>query len=460
MLRLLAQKKGKRGGLLGLFSAICPPEADKLIRPSRTYVMRISDGLDVGGTERNETTGNEETVDSSPKSTGPTPSLMKHGNSKYTSTKTFAFPPHSRPIGVKMREGRSREYTGAMGEALEKDKVKLYRMVFQSARARNPQVIQERMKQMEGAYPPSMHLYNILLKSMIWLNDREGIRTILEKIKQAGLTFNLITFNLMIGYYRDQECAREAERLLWVMCKAGITPSLYTFTTLISAFSRTDLRKCQEYWEQARSLGPDVYAYNAIIGAYVQHSDLSMADQLVEELQAVGLIANFVTYKILLEGLTKARRLDDAMRLYERLLSHCGELRIGDYSELARCFWRARGRSEALRIYQDMERIFGHMDYYGVVNSLSVALLHGGDKEEAKRIFDRYIPSHAKKYEYALKRLIRMMEEEGAGEKPVLLQCMKEILVRIESDKGEGEGGREDGKVEGEGEAKLDTDTK
>lgn len=429
----------------------------KVICPSRTYVLRISEGLDVSGGERS--TIDRKNVPSI-NSIGLASSRMRYGNGKDDGTGTPALS-HTSHGDAKTREGRTREYTGAMGEALERDKVKLYRMVFQSPRTRSLQAIRERMERMEKAYPPSMHLFNILLKSMIWLNDREGIRAILEKIRQAGLAFNLITFNLMIGYYRDQECAREAERLLWVMYKAGIKPSVYTFTTLISAFSRSDLRKCQEYWEQARTLGPDIYAYNAIIGAYAQHGDLSMADRLVEELQAVGLIANFVTYKILLEGLTKAMRLEDAMRLYERLLSDCNELRMGDYSEVARCFWRAGGRSEALRIYKDMERIFGHMDYHGIINSLNVALLQR-DEGEAEKIFDRYIPSHAKKYEYALKRLIHMVEEDGTGERPALVQRMREVLDRIEPDKGNGEDGHGHGEGEGEGkdEFKIDAAAK
>ena len=317
------------------------------------------------------------------------------------------------------------EFTGAMGALLEREKSKLYAMVLRNPKERDIFSINQFLENLQKSFPPSMHLYNIILRAHILLNDKEGIRKVLSTIKDHGFTFNLITYNLMISYYRDRESPSEAEQLLLKMVELGIKPNQFTYTTLISAYAKTSIDKARQYFQMACKDKPDIFSYNAMIRSCIQHERYAEADELIVEMGKAGITPNYVTFKSLTEGLCSAGRIADAVKLYETTLAGKREIRIGDYSEICRWFWMARAKEQAIQVASDMETYIGHMDQYAVTRCLLQALSQD-DLTSMNRLLDKYVEPSLEKYSNIIKKLVLLAQDRHNVPEPV-----KERLLNL-----------------------------
>lgn len=304
------------------------------------------------------------------------------------------------------------------GDRIEKAKVRLYSMARQPYEIRNVQAIQEYIQELLAAFEPSMHLYNVLLNTRIMLNDVNGIHELMKLIQKHGLKFNVFTYNLLIAYYRNSACPEEAERLAEQMQACGLQPNRYTFTTLITAFGKKNISKSQSYFEKMKaSINPadlpDIYAYNAMIGAYMYHFDFKSADSLVQEMGIVGIAPNFVTYKILIEGLLKGKRRAEAWQIFEAALPELEKSRdisMADFSEICSAFWASGCSQEALKILCRMEKSFEKIHSRCVAPALFFSISIE-DSELFLRLLKRHVLPNAHDYRVVIPKLLAKSQE-------------------------------------------------
>lgn len=241
---------------------------------------------------------------------------------------------------------------------LEVLKKKLYWHIKVPGAPRDLPVIQALMSELVSTFPACMHVYNILLHSFILMNDAHGIRLVLKRIQDSGMSYNKFTYNLLMGYYRNSKAPLEAERLLDQMIQAGLQPDRYAYTTLITAFADHSPQKACYYFDQIKELAakdqnqaPDMYTYNAILGSLIRHSHFEAAEAILAEIRERGFNPDKITYKVLIESLLRQFKHSEAEQLLKTALQDPSiAFSPYDLSELFLFFWNQRAHASALEL--------------------------------------------------------------------------------------------------------------
>ena len=255
------------------------------------------------------------------------------------------------------------ELDSASIRRLEGLKRTLYSAARQRSYARDMELIGRCMREIL-AFPPSMHVYNIILKANIMLENVEGVKSILNMIKEERLSFNNITFNLLISYYRKAGRPLEAEFVAQEMIEKGIEPDRISLTTLVATFSNSDLPKAEKYFammDQSASPTnrPDIYAYNALIGGYMHHGIFSKSAALVAEMDKKGVIPNIITFKIFIECLLRHGKKSEARCMWETAEALFPSMPLEDVSEICYQFFNHEEAEQGLLILRSMQAKFG-----------------------------------------------------------------------------------------------------
>lgn len=280
---------------------------------------------------------------------------------------------------------------------LEEAKAKLYQQIRRPGAPPDRVAIERMLNQIQRDFPPCMHVLNIMLHARILLNDRENITNTLRMIKEARLELNSISYNLLIGYYRNMGCPEEAERLLGNMIAAGLCPTRVTYTTLVSAFAPRNMLKARKYFDimQASSRPkdrPDIFAYNSMLQGHMRGGELEEADRLFEKMRVSGIQPNGITYKILIEGLLKDGRAEPAWELYKAAQASPEPIfNQADLAEMSQRFW-LRGESE--RALEIMAKIDPRQLNRPLAGCLLSALLHAmktRDRARSLQLLEQYV---------------------------------------------------------------------
>ena len=142
-------------------------------------------------------------------------------------------------------------------------------------------------------FEPSLHLYNILLKGSIYMNDIDGIKETLSLIAKNKFAFNAVTLNLLLVYYRDLNLMEDAERLFEVIEKghsplincAG--PNLAAITTMMTGWQRKrNFDKVKYYFGKFEQyqIRPDEFVYNILLLSALEAKDYAYFDEVVSKL--------------------------------------------------------------------------------------------------------------------------------------------------------------------------------
>jgi len=136
----------------------------------------------------------------------------------------------------------------------------------------------------------------------------------LELMKERGLKPNAYTFNCMVDALAKSGDLDGAERLLLEMEEqSGLQANVVTFTSLIHACAnshnvakhRPDAERALKYWEMMvkdRKIKPDIRTFNSLIDVYAKFGDLDRAENLLDEMQTVGIEADVFTFNHLINA--------------------------------------------------------------------------------------------------------------------------------------------------------------
>lgn len=333
--------------------------------------------------------------------------------------------------------GRGAAAAVAADERIEAEKLVLYGMIREAAAVRSRARVEERIAGMLREIAPCMHLFNVLLRARVMLNDVRGIKETLGLIGAHGLEPNLITYNVLLNYYRNHQLVDEAERLFERMLASGVAPDRYTYTTLLAAFARIDLGRAERYFalmrsSPAKALQPDLFAYNTMIGALAHAGQMERALAACAALRAAGLHPNYVTFKILVGGLVGAGRVEEAWRVYEGSLAASPEMTLRDFAEVFGLFL-ARPTAhidKAVAVLGAMRRRFGQPDPRSVVRLVACAARRG-EGGFAGELFEEYVAraarEHVAAYAPHLPVLLRACEQKRLD---ALGACVRRAMDR------------------------------
>lgn len=136
---------------------------------------------------------------------------------------------------------------------------------------------------------PDVSTYNTIIKLLCENGRMNEAYKLLDQMPKQGLTPDVITYH---SFFRCLEKPKEILALFDRMIERGVRPRMDTFVMLLRKFGRWGfLRPVFTVWKKMEELkvGPDEFAYNALIDALIEKGMLDMARKYDEEMLAKGL---------------------------------------------------------------------------------------------------------------------------------------------------------------------------
>jgi hypothetical protein len=142
-------------------------------------------------------------------------------------------------------------------------------------------------------FEPSLHLYNILLKGNIYMNDVNGIKETLALIASNKFAFNAVTLNLLLVYYRDLNLLEDADRLFQVIEQGDSPlincagPNLAAITTMMTGWQRKrNFDKVRYYFGkfEQHQIRPDEFVYNILLLSALEAKEFTYFDEVQSEM--------------------------------------------------------------------------------------------------------------------------------------------------------------------------------
>ncbi len=255
--------------------------------------------------------------------------------------------------------------TQVQANELESRKSKLYEMAQREFNNRNLSFIKQELSEISSKFPPCMHVFNIILKVNILLNDGEGIRRVIEGIQKEGLKPNTITYNLLISYYRNLGRMEDSMAVFERMIASGVQPNAAIYTTLIAGFSaKGNFTIAERLFKECQSkLEPDLHLFNAMISVYLAAGKPEDARLLSNSMIEAGLKPNHITYKVFLAELLENKQIEEAEKLFNLHLKDSPAMKPHDFGEVATKFFKAGAGRKGLEIFETTMKRFGRSSY-------------------------------------------------------------------------------------------------
>lgn len=134
-----------------------------------------------------------------------------------------------------------------------------------------------------------------------------------------------------------------AERWLERMLEAGLEPNVVTYTAVIDAYAKAeDSAGAGRWYRRMLEVGvqPNTHTFGAVINAYAKGGDVEAAESMVEENLQRGFPPDLVAFCALIDACVKADDAERGTRAFQRM-KQCGlKPNIVAYASVARLFSR------------------------------------------------------------------------------------------------------------------------
>ncbi|OMO93176.1 hypothetical protein COLO4_17074 [Corchorus olitorius] len=167
---------------------------------------------------------------------------------------------------------------------------------------------------------PNLVVYNTLLEAMGRAGKPGLARSLFEELLECGLTPNEKTLTCLAKIYGKARWAKDA-LLLWEEMKSKNWPlDFILYNTLLSMCADIGLVEEAEQlfmdMKKSEHCRPDSWSYTAMLNIYGSGGNVIKAMELFEEMSELGIAFNVMGSTCLIQGLGKARRIDDLVRVF------------------------------------------------------------------------------------------------------------------------------------------------
>ncbi|KAK1293846.1 Pentatricopeptide repeat-containing protein [Acorus calamus] len=182
-----------------------------------------------------------------------------------------------------------------------------------------------------GSIPPTrVDTYNVVIAGLC----RSGrLRQARKMLAGMPVPPNVITYTtVMRGCFR-YKMFHNGFQLFDEMRSKGIAPDLFAYCTVIGALvkaGKTDeaydcIERMLNYASVSMEGELDVHCYNTVLNAYCKTGALDEAFKLVGEMVEAGMRTDEYTHTILIDGLCRAGRTDEATQIHAQRWRHVEE---------------------------------------------------------------------------------------------------------------------------------------
>ncbi|CAA6657314.1 unnamed protein product [Spirodela intermedia] len=186
-------------------------------------------------------------------------------------------------------------------------------------------------------------LYNVTLKVMRKCRSWDGAESLLKEMLEKGVEPDNVTFSTIISSARVCNLPEKAVQWFERMGEFDCRPDDVTYSAMIDAMAR----------EEKRRLDP--VTFSTVIKVYSTSNNFDGALNVYEEMKALGVKPNLITYNTLLDAMGRAGRPWQVKTIYREMESNGFSPNRATYAALVRAYSRARYPEDALRVYREMK---------------------------------------------------------------------------------------------------------
>ncbi|ORX95770.1 TPR-like protein [Basidiobolus meristosporus CBS 931.73] len=166
---------------------------------------------------------------------------------------------------------------------------------------------------------PLTDIYNAILKSLA--NESEE-SPLLKFFHEGGSTQNIVSFNIILNYFRLHDKVKELQESYESMVRSGVRGDLTTYNILISAYCNVgDLNKALNVFDSLESKGtqPDRRIFNTLLSACFKHNESNLAFSIYQAMLDQKLTPDQHTLTILMDHYNRIGEMENVFRIWELL---------------------------------------------------------------------------------------------------------------------------------------------
>ncbi|KAA3457122.1 pentatricopeptide repeat-containing protein isoform X1 [Gossypium australe] len=168
----------------------------------------------------------------------------------------------------------------------------------------------------QNGFRPDVVSYTSLLNAYGRSQLPEKAREIFDMMKRNNCKPNIVSYNALIHAYGSNGLLAEAVEVLRQMEQDGIKPNIVSICTLLAACGRCRQKVNIDAVLSAaelRCIKLNTVAYNSAIGSYMNVGEFEKAIALYKSMRKRNVLADSVTYTVLISGSYKLSRYSEAL---------------------------------------------------------------------------------------------------------------------------------------------------
>ncbi|GLJ29343.1 hypothetical protein SUGI_0578720 [Cryptomeria japonica] len=222
------------------------------------------------------------------------------------------------------------------------------------------------------------YTYNLMINIMTKMRKFESALVLIDQMQEQGLVTTQ-TFAILMRRYARAGMVKDALCTFETVEKFGFKPNLELFNTLLDALSKEGkVGPATLLFEERRSeLEASTVTYNILINGWCRIRRLEEAQKLFDQMVTLSIPPSVVTYSTLIDGYCKTGRIEDALKLLETMKGKGSNPNVITYNSIVDALAEA-GRP------QDAHLMLDEMDASGCRPNISTynSLVKGLCKQE------------------------------------------------------------------------------
>lgn len=242
---------------------------------------------------------------------------------------------------------------------------------------------------------PTIVTFGCYMDACIRNEDLVGASDLFEMMLAHGVRPNAVVYTSLIRGFAQAKQPRKALELYRQMRREGIEATCVTFNSVLDVVARqlSEPTALQEVVDDMReaNIDPDVVTYSILLKASCSTGNLRNALSLFRQIRSHGLVFDQVAFNTLLQACSKADQVAEAEEVFEEMCrldimpSHVTT------SILVKMYGKARMLDKAIAVSERMEREYGRKPNLFVFTCLIQACVQNKHVRRSWDIFNRML---------------------------------------------------------------------
>ncbi|PSS02662.1 Pentatricopeptide repeat-containing protein [Actinidia chinensis var. chinensis] len=228
----------------------------------------------------------------------------------------------------------------------------------------------------DGRCKPNESTYSSLLHAYANGKATERIQTLAEEIYSGAIEPHLVLWKTLVLVNSKSNLLMETERAFvelrkkddcHFMSENGFSPSLTTYNSLMSMYSRSEnFGKSEEILKDmlAKGFKPDVIPYNTVIFAYSRNGQIREASRIFTVMTESGIVPSAVTYNTFVASYAAEAMFVEAMDVVRYMIKHGCKPNQSTYNCIVDWYCKLNHRDECHGLRFRMPRPVLHLDAF------------------------------------------------------------------------------------------------